>query len=39
DLFVVHGEQKVTELFAGVVRKNHHWNVSVPEYLDKIALS
>jgi len=38
-LFVVHGEQKVTELFAGVVRKNHHWNVSVPEYLDKIALN
>lgn len=38
-LFVVHGEQKVTESFAGVVRKNHHWNVSVPEYLDKIALS
>ena len=38
-LFVVHGEQKVTELFARVVRKNHHWNVSVPEYLDKIALS
>ncbi|MBA7693094.1 Ribonuclease [subsurface metagenome] len=39
DLFVVHGEQKVTESFAEVVRKNHHWNVSVPEYLDKIALS
>lgn len=38
-LFVVHGEQKVTELFAGIVRKNHHWNVSIPQYLDKIALS
>jgi len=38
-LFVVHGEQETTELFAGLVRKNHHWNVSVPQYLDKVALS
>jgi len=38
-LFVVHGEQKVTELFAGVVQKNYNWNVSVPQYLDKVTLS
>ena len=38
-LFVVHGEQKAAELFAGLVRKNHNWNVSVPQYLDKVALS
>jgi len=38
-LFVVHGERKIPELFAGIVRKNHHWNVSVPQYLDKVALS
>ena len=38
-LFVVHGEQKVTELFARVVQKNHHWNVSVPQYLDKVTLN
>lgn len=38
-LFVVHGEQKVTELFAGVVQKNYNWNVSVPQYLDKVTLN
>ena len=38
-LFVVHGEQKAAELFAGLVQKNHHWNVSIPQYLDKVALN
>lgn len=38
-LFVVHGEQKATESFAGVVRKSYDWNVSVPQYRDKITLN
>jgi len=38
-MFVVHGEQETTELFAGVVQKNYDWNVSVPQYLDKVALN
>jgi len=38
-LFVVHGEKKATELFAGVVQENHHWNVSIPQYLDKVTLN
>lgn len=38
-LFVVHGEQETTELFAGVVRKNYDWNVSVPQYLDEVVLN
>lgn len=38
-LFVVHGEQETTELFAGVVQKNYDWNVSAPQYLDKVTLN
>jgi len=38
-LFVVHGEQKAAELFAGLVQKSYDWTVSVPQYLDKVTLN
>ena len=38
-MFVVHGEQEAAELFAGLVQKNYDWNVSVPQYLDKVTLN
>jgi len=37
-LFVVHGEQEVALKFARMVRINNGWNVSVPRYLEKVAL-
>jgi len=37
-LFVVHGEQEVALKFARLVRINNGWNVSVPQYLEKVAL-
>ena len=38
-LFVVHGEQHIPELFAKKIQENHDWSVSVPQYLDKVALN
>jgi len=39
EVFIVHGEGKVPNLFAKVVEKEYGWKTTVPEYLTRIALS
>ena len=37
-VFVVHGEEKVANQFAGSIREQRGWNVSVPDYLNEFVL-
>ena len=39
EVFVVHGEGRVPNLFAKVVEKEYGWKATAPEYLTRIALS
>ena len=38
-LFVTHGEQQASLAFAEQVRRQMHWNVSVPEYKETVRLN
>jgi metallo-beta-lactamase family protein len=37
-LFVTHGEPDVSQYFANFLRKRTGWEISVPQYRDKVIL-